>query len=116
MRPDNSIDYLEFASKDIPATKAFFITVFGWTFQDYGPDYVAFEDGRMTGGFYLSENVSTAVEGAPLVVFYHADLEGAKAGVENAGGVIKRDIFSFPGGRRFHFTEPGGNEFAIWSE
>ncbi|RYD65015.1 MAG: VOC family protein, partial [Verrucomicrobiaceae bacterium] len=94
MRPDNSIDYLEFASKDIEATKAFFITVFDWKFEDYGPDYVAFEDGRMTGGFFLSEKVSTAAEGAPLVVFYHSDLEGMKSGVEKAGGVIKRDIFS----------------------
>ncbi|RYD23010.1 MAG: VOC family protein [Verrucomicrobiaceae bacterium] len=116
MRPDNSIDYLEFASRDLVATKAFFVTLFGWSFQDYGPDYTAFEDGKMTGGFFHSENVLTAAEGAPLVVFYHSDLERVKTLVEKAGGVIKRDIFSFPGGRRFHFTEPGGNEFAVWSE
>lgn len=116
MRPDNSIDYLEFASMDLAATKAFFTTLFSWSFQDYGPDYSAFDDGRMTGGFFRSERVSAAAEGAPLVVFYHSDLEAVKAGVEKAGGVIKRDIFSFPGGRRFHFTEPGGNEFAVWSE
>lgn len=116
MRPDHSIDYLEFASKDLAATKAFFSTAFAWSFQDYGPDYIAFDDGRMTGGFFRSEKVAAAADGAPLVVFYHSDLEGAKENVEKTGGVLKRDIFSFPGGRRFHFTEPGGNEFAVWSE
>lgn len=116
MRPDNSIDYLEFASRDLPATKAFFTALLGWSFQDYGPDYIAFEDGKMTGGFFHSETVATAAEGAPLVVLYHSDLPAAKARVEELGGTIKRDIFSFPGGSRFHFGEPGGNEFAVWSE
>lgn len=116
MRPDNSIDYLEFASKDLVATKAFFATAFSWVFEDYGPDYISFDGGKITGGFFRSENVSTATEGAPLVVFYHRDLEKTKAEIEKAGGFIKRDIFSFPGGRRFHFTEPGGNELAVWSE
>lgn len=114
--PRQSVNYLEFASKDLAATKEFFAKVFSWTFEDYGPDYIAFDDGKITGGFFRSENVSTATEGAPLVVFYHRDLEKTKAEIEKAGGFIKREIFSFPGGRRFHFTEPGGNELAVWSE
>lgn len=116
MKADNSIDYLEFASKDIVATKAFFSQLLNWKFQDYGADYIAFEDGRMTGGFFRSGAVSPASDGAPLVVLYHSDLEATKARVLELRGVIKRDIFSFPGGKRFHFTEPGGNEFAFWSE
>lgn len=116
MKTDYSIDYLEFASKDLTATKAFFSQLLNWSFQDYGPDYIAFDDGKMTGGFFGSTSVSTASEGAPLVVIYHSDLEATRARVVALGGVIKRDIFSFPGGRRFHFSEPGGNEFAVWSE
>jgi uncharacterized protein len=116
LRPDNSIDYLEFASQDLAATRAFFSGLLGWNFQDYGPDYIAFDDGRMTGGFFRSATVATASEGAPLVVLYHSDLEASKSRVLTLGGLLKRDIFSFPGGRRFHFIEPGGNEFAFWSE
>jgi predicted enzyme related to lactoylglutathione lyase len=116
MKTDNSIDYLEFASTDLTATKTFFSQLLNWSFQDYGPAYIAFEDGRMTGGFFRSTSVSTASEGAPLVVLYHSDLEATRARVVDLGGIIKRDIFSFPGGRRFHFSEPGGNEFAVWSE
>ena len=112
----NTIDYLEMPSKDLAATKNFFTGLFGWAFQDYGPDYAAFDDGRTTGGFFASEITSTAAQGAPLVVFYSPDLEQMSKDVARLGGKITREIFEFPGGRRFHFEAPGGGEFAIWSE
>ena len=111
----NTIDYVEMPSTDIAATKKFFSQLFGWSFQDYGPDYCAFDDGRMTGGFYASEKTRVA-GGAPLIVFYHGDLKKMSSEVARLGGKIIREIFDFPGGRRFHFEPPGGGEFAIWSE
>ncbi len=112
----NTIDYIEMPSTDLAATKNFFTGLFGWVFQDYGPDYAAFDDGRMTGGFFASEVTSTIAKGAPLVVFYSAELEKMSKEVARLGGEITREIFEFPGGRRFHFEAPGGGEFAIWSE
>lgn len=112
----NTIDYVEMPSNDLAATKNFFTQLFGWSFQDYGGDYCAFDDGRMTGGFFASEKTSSVADGAPLVVFFHSDLEKIRAEVGRLGGKISRDIFDFPGGRRFHFAAPGGGEFAVWSE
>jgi predicted enzyme related to lactoylglutathione lyase len=112
----NTIDYLEMPSKDLAGTKNFFTKLFGWSFQDYGPDYCAFDDGRMAGGFFASEKTSSVEAGAPLIVFYHSDLEKTCSEVARLGGKITREIFEFPGGRRFHFMPPGGGEFAIWSE
>ncbi len=103
-------------SKDLAATKSFFSGLLGWSFQDYGPDYCAFDDGRMTGGFFVSEKTFTVESGAPLIVFYHPQLEKTQAEVTRLGGKITREIFEFPGGRRFHFHAPGGAEFAIWSD
>lgn len=111
----NTIDYIEMPSTNLSATKDFFSRLFGWSFQDYGPDYAAFDDGRMTGGFFTSEMTSTVAKGAPLVVFYSPDLEKMSKDVALLGGKITREIFEFPGGRRFHFEAPGGGEFAIWS-
>ena len=111
-----TIDYIEMPSTNLGATKDFFRGLFGWTFQDYGPDYSSFDDGRTTGGFFASEITSTVAKGAPLVVFYSPDLEHMSKEVARLGGKITREIFEFPGGRRFHFEAPGGGEFAIWSE
>jgi predicted enzyme related to lactoylglutathione lyase len=109
------INYLEFPAKDIAATKAFFKSVFDWTFTDYGPDYIAFNNAGMDGGFFRSDlNVSTD-NGSALIVFYSNDLEQTLAKIEAAGGTAIKPIFDFPGGRRFHFTDPNGNEFAVWS-
>jgi predicted enzyme related to lactoylglutathione lyase len=110
---DRRVDYLEFPAADIDATKAFYSRVFAWKFTDYGPDYTSFEDGRLTGGFWKAAAV---VRGGCLVVIYAADLEATQAEIVAAGCTIVKPIFSFPGGRRFHFTDPNGNELAVWSE
>ena len=112
----NRIDYVEFQASDIPATRKFFEQLFGWKFTDYGPDYTAFEDGRIGGGFSRADKCSTIGAGGVLIVFYHPQLEEVRQRVLDVGGKITADIFSFPGGRRFHFAEPSGNECAIWSE
>lgn len=106
------IDYLEFAVASIPAAKRFYGQAFGWTFQDYGPDYCEFRDGRLTGGFFHGE----PKPGGALVVLYSNDLASTQAAVEAAGGKVVRPVFEFPGGRRFHFTDQDGYELAVWSE
>jgi predicted enzyme related to lactoylglutathione lyase len=107
------VDYVEFPATDIGATKKFYVDVFGWKFEDYGPAYTAFYDGRLTGGFYHAE---TAGASAPLVVIYATDLEAIEQKIQAAGGRIVKNTFSFPGGRRFHFTDPSGNQLAVWSD
>ena len=109
------IDYVEIPARDIAATKGFFQALFGWEFQDYGPDYTCFRDGRLSGGFYRSERRSTVDGGSVLVVFRGDDLEALAGRVRRLGGTISREIFSFPGGRRFHFLDPSGDEFAVWA-
>ncbi len=112
----NTIDYIEMPSRNLAETKRFFANLFGWSFEDYGPDYASFDDGRMTGGFFTSDKTAGVDSGGVLIVFYHPDLAAKAAEVKKLGGEITRDIFDFPGGRRFHFKEPGGGEFAVWSE
>lgn len=97
---------------DLNATRLFYGTVFGWKFEDYGPDYTSFQDGRMTGGFTME---ATPAHGVLLVIFA-TDLSAIQERIRAAGGGIVKDTFSFPGGRRFHFTDPNGNELAVWSD
>lgn len=106
------IDNIEFNVSDIARSKAFYGALFGWTFTDYGPEYTEFSDGSLTGGFTTG---GTPNPGGPLVILRTDDLEGMQARVEAAGARISRAIFSFPGGRRFHFTDPDGYELAVWS-
>jgi len=110
---ENQIDYVELPGKDIPATKQFYSAVFGWKFEDYGPDYTSFFDGRLAGGF--TKERPTPAQGL-LLVIYSTDLLASQKKIRNAGGEIVKEIFSFPGGRRFHFTDPNGNELAVWSD
>jgi hypothetical protein len=110
---DRRIDYIEFGATDIGKTKQFYQRVFGWKFEDYGPDYTSFQDGRLSGGFTKDAPVRPA---SPLVVIYAARLEDVEAQVRQAGGKIVRNTYSFPGGRRFHFSDPSGNELAVWSD
>jgi predicted enzyme related to lactoylglutathione lyase len=116
---DLQVDYIEFPSTDIEATKRFYEQVFGWKFQDYGPDYTSFLDGRLAGGFNKGAQPVASSGGTisgPLIVIYAASLEEIYGEVKTAGGKIVKEIFGFPGGRRFHFTDPNGNELAVWSE
>ena len=110
---DRRVDYVEFSATDLGKMKAFYGAAFDWTFTDYGPDYVAFNDGRLDGGFAKADEVKA---GGPLVVMYATDLEAVEAAVKSAGGTIVKPIFSFPGGRRFQFADPSGNELAVWSD
>jgi len=116
MNVHEKMNYVEFPARDLAATKAFFESVFGWSFTDYGSEYTAFENQGLDGGFFQADLASSTENGAALIVFYSNQLEATLAKIEKAGGSIIKPIFSFPGGRRFHFTEPSGNEFAVWSE
>ncbi|RNC82958.1 MAG: VOC family protein [Phycisphaera sp.] len=116
MHEHEKIDYVEFGSRDIERSKAFFRSAFGWDFEDFGPEYTAFTGEGLDGGFFKSEMCALTESGSALIVFYSSELEGTKQKVENAGGEVVKPVFSFPGGRRFHFVEPGGNEFAVWSD
>ncbi len=116
MNSHEKLDYVEFPAVNIGATKAFFSTVFGWEFEDFGLEYTAFSNQGLNGGFFKSEQKSLTSNGSALLVFYSAFIEDTFAKVERSGGRIVKPIFDFPGGCRFHFTEPSGNEFAVWSD
>ena len=113
------MDYIEFPATDIEATKRFYNQVFGWKFTDYGPSYTSFNDGRLGGGFNgesqpaLADSAKTR---GVLVVLYATSLDEIYGKVKAAGGKIVRETFDFPGGKRFHFADPNGNELAVWSE
>ena len=111
MREDGKIDYVELPGGELGATKAFYARVFGWRFTDYGPTYAAFDEG-LEGGFQGDASDGPA---APLVVLWASDMEAMQRRLEAAGGVVTRPIFAFPGGRRFHFRDPAGNELAVVS-
>ena len=109
---DRCINYIEFNVVDIVRAKAFYGEAFGWTFTDYGETYCEFSDGQMKGGFDATGPIA---RGGPLVVLYAEDLDDTESRIKAAGGRIVKPIFSFPGGRRFHFTDPEGYELAVWS-
>jgi predicted enzyme related to lactoylglutathione lyase len=109
-RNDGRIDYVEMTAADLPRAKTFFTAAFGWKFTDYGPDYTSFEDGRITGGFARG----AARPGGALIVIKADELERAVDTVTAAGGRVVKPIFAFPGGRRFHFADPEGYEWAVW--
>lgn len=111
MSTNNHINYIEFYANDLIEIKKFYTTVFNWKFTDYGPNYTAFSNAGLEGGFELSNKPIT--NGA-LVVLYHKNLEDVKNKIIGAGGKIVKDIFSFPGGKRFQFTDPSGNELSVW--
>lgn len=110
---DRRVDYIEFQTTNIEETQRFYSAVFGWEFTDYGPDYTSFTDGRLGGGFTVAPQVAA---GGPLVVLYATNLEEIEAKISESGGRIVRETFEFPGGRRFHFADPSGNELAVWSD
>ena len=113
---DKKIDYIELPANDINAVQSFYENAFSWIFTDYGPEYSAFNDGKINGGFYKSDKCSSTENGAALIVLYANDLQKTRQIVVSSGGTIVKDVFAFPGGRRFHFTDPNGNELAVWSD
>ena len=116
MNNHEKINYVEFPSKDIEVTKEFFTSVFGWSFVDYGHEYAAFSNAGIDGGFFKSDLTSSSEKGGALIVFYSKELEKTQSKIEDAGGLLLKPIYPFPGGRRFHFTDPGENEYAVWSD
>lgn len=110
---NNHISYIEFKTNDVEECKAFYGKCFGWEFKDYGPDYASFSESGVFGGF---EKTDEAVQNGALIVLYHKELNSIKESIINAGGKITKDIFDFPGGHRFHFNDPSGNELAVWSD
>ena len=113
---DQKIDYLEFPAKDFDMIEAFYSNVFNWQFKDFGPEYRAFHDDKLDGGFYQSEQVSATASGAVLVIIYAVDLQATYSKVKQHGGVICNEIFAFPGGWRFQFKDPHGNELGVWTD
>jgi len=113
MSAENRIDYVEIPVTDLKKTRDFFSSLFGWSFQEWGDDYMSFNDGRLEGGFRRSEEPAPAT--GVLLVFYSENLERDVNRVKELGATISQDIFSFPGGRRFHFVDPVGTEYALWS-
>jgi uncharacterized protein len=113
MHKHHAIDYIELTVKDMAAAKRFYGRAFGWAFTDYGPEYAGIQgDGKEVGGLHRTDALRL---GGPLVVLYSDDLDASLAGVRSAGGKIVKEPFAFPGGRRFHFADPSGNELAVWA-
>lgn len=113
-KPVTPLNYIELPVTDMAASKAFYSAAFGWEYEDYGPTYAAFTNAGIDGGFDAASDRKPSTNGA-LVVLLSDDLEASHALVEQAGGTISVAIFDFPGGRRFHFTDPNGNELAVWT-
>jgi predicted enzyme related to lactoylglutathione lyase len=113
MSEEARIDYIEIPVTDINKTRDFFAALYGWEFQEWGPDYFSFNDGRLDGGLRRAEEPAPAT--GVLIVFYSIDLERDLARVQELGATISQPVFEFPGGRRFHFVDPAGTEFAMWS-
>lgn len=112
---DKQINYIELPLDKVAETKAFYGKAFGWEFTDWGPDYLSFSGAGIDGGFNGEASASDPGVGV-LVILYADDLAGTLETVKEAGGEITKPIYSFPGGRRFHFLDPNGNELAVWSE
>ncbi len=116
MTEHEKINYVEFPAKDIEVAKSFFKSAFGWSFVDYGSEYSAFSDAGINGGFFKSDLSALTANGGALIVLYSGDLEKTQLKITSIGGRIIKPVFSFPGGRRFHFCDPNGNEYAVWSD
>jgi predicted enzyme related to lactoylglutathione lyase len=116
MNEHEKINYVEFPARDISKAKAFFTEVFAWEFEDFGPEYTAFSNQGLDGGFFKSDDTVSAKRGSALIIFFSDNIEATLSKVEAAGGEILQPIFYFPGGRRFHFADPNGNEYAVWAQ
>lgn len=114
MRAEKCIDYIEIPVTDLVKTRDFFVALFGWEFQEWGEDYFSFNDGRLDGGLRRSDEAATST--GVLLIFYSEELQRDFDRVQELGATISQKTFNFPGGRRFHFVDPAGTEFAIWSD
>ena len=115
----HAIDYVELRAPDVAAAKSFYATAFGWTFTEYGPAYAGFSDGRTHDGASVESGgimEGDASPGGPLVILYSQDLEATRTAIVAAGGTVVKDIYAFPGGRRFELADPAGNVLAVWSD
>ena len=115
MSTHHHFNYIELPALDIPAMKAFYTACFGWNYVDYGPDYAAITGAGIDGGFDGDAGARGPSNQGALVILYSDDLEASQKSISAAGGGISVPIFNFPGGRRFHFTDPSGNELAVWT-
>ncbi len=113
MRAEKRIDYVEIPVTDLKKAREFFSALFDWSFQEWGDDYMSFNDGRLEGGFRRAAEPAPAT--GVLIVFFRTDIDRDFDRVQELGATISEPIFSFPGGQRFHFVDPTGTEFAIWS-
>lgn len=116
MSDHHSINYIEIPTTDLPRVKTFFAAVFAWRFTDYGPEYASIDNAAVDGGFYVSDRVAKVENASVLVVLYSEDLAASSAKIIEHGGVIIKPIFNFPGGSRFHFSDPNGGEYALWKK
>jgi predicted enzyme related to lactoylglutathione lyase len=114
----HAINYIEFTTTDIAKSRAFYEKVFGWNFQDWGPDYMGFDktSAGLDGGFRRGEPHQAQADSAPLIILYSQDLKATQDAILAAGGSLVVPTFEFPGGRRFHFSDGQGNVLAVWSE
>ena len=112
----HAFDYIELGATDLPATRGFYESAFGWVFNEYGPTYAGIRSGDGDGevGGLTTQSAPGTV--GPLVLLYSDDLDASVGAVERAGGTITSGPYGFPGGRRFTFLDPGGNELGVWSE
>lgn len=112
----HAIDYIELPVTDLERAKGFYSAAFDWSFNDYGPEYAGIRNTTGSGEYGGFRRVDEVLSGGPLVVLYSIDLERSLEAVRNAGGEVTKEIFAFPGGRRFQFLDPSGNELAVWSD
>ena len=113
MSAENRIDYVEIPVADLKKARDFFSALFDWSFQEWGDEYMSFNDGRLEGGFRRVAEPPPNV--GVLVVFFSENLERDIRRVQDLGATISEPIFSFPGGRRFQFVDPAGTEYAMWA-
>ena len=114
MSTHHTIDYIEFTVRDLAAAKRFYASAFGWQFNEYGPEYAGIKGGSgEVGGLHQAAESRTT---GPLVILYSNDLDKSVAAVRAAGGKVIQEPYAFPGGRRFNFTDPSGNELAVWAK
>ena len=112
---NDTINYIELPMIKKTETVAFYKQAFGWSFTDWGPDYISFDGAGIDGGFNRESSLAVSGPGV-LVILYADDLSVAQANIEKAGGRIVRPTYDFPGGQRFHFEDPNGNQRAVWSD